>query len=215
MKKSYLVLSVLFFVLILDQVLKIWVKTNMEYGEQFPILGQSWAFIHFVENNGMAFGLSLGEEWGKLLLSLFRIFAVGFLVYYIFRMIKEKQSNLQLVCFTLILAGALGNIIDSALYGIIFSETPYHGGVATMFPPGGGYAGLLYGKVVDMLYFPMFEGKFPTWFPIWGGEHFLFFRPVFNIADSSITLGVILILLFQRHFFHHENEAIVSSKEEA
>lgn len=206
MKKSYLVLLVLFAVLILDQALKIWVKTHMEYGEQFPILGQSWAYIHFVENNGMAFGLTLGEDWGKLLLSLFRIFAVGFLIYYIIRMIKENQSNLQLICFTLILAGALGNIIDSAFYGMIFSETPYHGGLATLFPPEGGYAGFLYGKVVDMLYFPMIEGKFPSWVPFWGGEHFLFFRPVFNIADSSITLGVILILVFQRSFFHHETQ---------
>ncbi len=204
MKKTYLVIFVLFMVLLLDQSLKIWVKTHMEYGEQFPILGQSWALIHFVENNGMAFGLTLGEDWGKLLLSLFRIFAVGFLVYYIIKLIKEKQSDLQLICFTLILAGALGNIIDSAIYGLIFSETPYHGGLATMFPPNGGYAGFLYGKVVDMLYFPLFEGTFPTWVPIWGGEHFLFFRPVFNIADSSITLGVILILIFQRHFFHKE-----------
>ena len=204
MKKTYLVIFVLLMVLLLDQSLKIWVKTHMEYGEQFPILGQSWALIHFVENNGMAFGLTLGEDWGKLLLSLFRIFAVGFLVYYIIKLIKEKQSDLQLICFTLILAGALGNIIDSAIYGLIFSETPYHGGLATMFPPNGGYAGFLYGKVVDMLYFPLFEGTFPTWVPIWGGEHFLFFRPVFNIADSSITLGVILILIFQRHFFHKE-----------
>lgn len=201
MKKHYLVLLVLFLVLFIDQAFKIWVKTTMEYGDQIPILGQSWAFIHFVENNGMAFGFSLGENWGKLLLSLFRIFAVGFLIFYIIKLIKENASNFLLICFSLILAGAIGNIIDSAVYGLIFSETPYHGGLATLFPKDGGYAGFLYGKVVDMLYFPIIEGVFPKWVPIWGGEHFLFFRPVFNIADASITSGVLLILIFQRRLF--------------
>ncbi len=201
MKKSYIVILVLFLVLFIDQACKIWVKTTMEYGDQIPILGQSWAFIHFVENNGMAFGFSLGENWGKLLLSLFRIFAVGFLIFYIIKLIKENASNFLLVCFSLILAGAIGNIIDSAFYGLIFSDTPYHGGLATLFPKEGGYAGFLYGKVVDMLYFPIVEGSFPKWVPIWGGEHFLFFRPVFNIADASITSGVLLILVFQRRLF--------------
>lgn len=201
MKKHYLVVLVLFLVLFIDQAFKIWVKTTMEYGDQIPILGQSWAFIHFVENNGMAFGFSLGENWGKLLLSLFRIFAVGFLIFYIIKLIKENASNFLLICFSLILAGAIGNIIDSAVYGLIFSETPYHGGLATLFPKDGGYAGFLYGKVVDMLYFPIIEGVFPKWVPIWGGEHFLFFRPVFNIADASITSGVLLILVFQRRLF--------------
>lgn len=201
MKKHYLVLLVLFLVLFIDQAFKIWVKTTMEYGDQIPILGQSWAFIHFVENNGMAFGFSLGENWGKLLLSLFRIFAVGFLIFYIIKLIKENAPNFLLICFSLILAGAIGNIIDSAVYGLIFSETPYHGGLATLFPKDGGYAGFLYGKVVDMLYFPIIEGVFPKWVPIWGGEHFLFFRPVFNIADASITSGVLLILIFQRRLF--------------
>ncbi len=206
MKKHYLVLLVLFLVLFIDQAFKIWVKTTMEYGDQIPILGQSWAFIHFVENNGMAFGFSLGENWGKLLLSLFRIFAVGFLIFYIIKLIKENASNFLLICFSLILAGAIGNIIDSAVYGLIFSETPYHGGLATLFPKDGGYAGFLYGKVVDMLYFPIIEGVFPKWVPIWGGEHFLFFRPVFNIADASITSGVLLILVFQRRLFGNAKE---------
>lgn len=208
MKKSYIVILVLFLVLFIDQATKIWVKTTMEYGDQIPILGQSWAFIHFVENNGMAFGFSLGESWGKLLLSLFRIFAVGFLVYYIIKLIKENASTFLLVCFSLILAGALGNIIDSAFYGLIFSETPYHGGIATLFPKGGGYADFLYGKVVDMLYFPIMEGTFPNWVPGWGGEHFLFFRPVFNIADASITTGVLLILIFQRKLFARKHNDI-------
>lgn len=206
MKKSWVVIIVVFGVLILDQVLKFWVKTHMEYGEQISILGLSWANIHFVENNGMAFGLSLGEKWGKLVLSLFRLVAIMFLIYYIIKMVKSKYSNLQLICFSLILAGAVGNMIDSAFYGLIFSETPYHSGLAQFMPPNGGYAGFLYGKVVDMLYFPMIEGNFPSWFPVWGGEHFLFFRPVFNIADSSISIGVMLILIFQRSFFHKELE---------
>lgn len=201
MKKSYIVILVLFLVLFIDQASKIWVKTTMEYGDQISILGQSWAFIHFVENNGMAFGFSLGENWGKLLLSLFRIFAVGFLIFYIIKLIKEKASNFLLICFSLILAGAIGNIIDSAFYGLIFSDTPYHGGLATLFPKEGGYARFLYGKVVDMLYFPILEGTFPKWVPVWGGEHYLFFRPVFNIADASITSGVLLILIFQRRLF--------------
>ncbi len=203
MKKSYLVLVILFLVLLIDQASKIWVKTHMEYGEQFAIFGLSWANIHFVENEGMAFGMKLGGDYGKLVLSLFRIVAVGFLAYLIINMIRERKSDFVLVCFTLILAGALGNIIDSAFYGMIFTETPYHsGGVATMFPPGGGYAPFLHGKVVDMLYFPLTEGEFPSWVPFVGGDHFLFFRPVFNIADTAITTGVLLLLLFRRQIFH-------------
>lgn len=203
MKKSHLVLGILFLVLLIDQASKIWVKTHMEYGEQIPIFGLSWANIHFVENEGMAFGMKLGGDYGKLALSLFRIIAVCFLAYMIYKMIEERKSNFILVCFSLILAGAIGNIIDSAFYGMIFSETPYHsGGVATMFPPGGGYAPFLHGKVVDMLYFPLVEGEFPSWVPGVGGDHYLFFRPVFNVADSAITIGVLLLLIFRRQFFH-------------
>ena len=200
MKKSTKVTLLIVGILILDQALKIWVKTSMEYGTEFYLLGQSWARIHFVENEGMAFGWTLGFSYGKLLLSLFRIFAVGFLIYYIRVLIKEKASFGLLSCFALILAGALGNIIDSAFYGMIFSDS-FHGGVAEMFPEGGGYASFLHGKVVDMLYFPMFRGNFPEWFPFWGGNPFLFFRPVFNIADSAITVGVFSLLLFHRSFF--------------
>lgn len=208
MKKSKIVLAVIFLVLLIDQSLKIWVKTSMNYGDEIPLLGQEWALIHFVENNGMAFGISLGGMYGKLALSLFRIIAVGFLVYYLRLLVRSNVNTGLLVSFALILAGALGNILDSAFYGMIFSESPFHGGLAELFPEGGGYSSFLHGKVVDMLYFPLIDTYLPEWVPYWGGEHFMFFKPVFNIADLSITLGVINILLFQRSFFssHAEEE---------
>ncbi len=212
MSKSAKVFALVLLVLIIDQSLKIWVKTNMEYGEEFSILGLSWAKFHFVENNGMAFGISLGGSYGKLILSLFRIVAVMGLAYYINLLAKAKASLGLLASFALILAGALGNIIDSAFYGLIFSASSFHGGLATMFPEGGGYAGFLYGKVVDMFYFPMFQGIFPDWMPFWGGEPYLFFRPVFNVADVAISVGVISIILFHRSFFTTEDELALEAK---
>ena len=206
MKRSTVVIFVILLVLIIDQALKIWIKTNFNYGEEIFLFGQDWARLHFVENNGMAFGIEFGKEWGKLLLSLFRIVAVGFLGYYIGVLIKEGARYGLLVSFALILAGAMGNIIDSAFYGVIFSESPYHGGLAQMFPEGGGYGKFLYGKVVDMFYFPLVQGTYPEWFPMWAGERFLFFKPVFNVADSAITLGVVNIILFQRSFFKTEEK---------
>ncbi len=197
-KLTFIVLAVL----TADQALKIWVKTNMYYGEVIPIFGLDWALLHFVENKGMAFGLSLGDSWGKLALSIFRIGAVGMLLYYLRKLMHEGASFGLLACFALILAGALGNIIDSAFYGLIFSESPLHlRQPAQIFPEGGGYAGFLYGKVVDMFHFPIYQGVLPEWVPFWGGQYVEFFRPVFNIADASITIGVLSLLLFHRDFF--------------
>lgn len=214
MKKSAVIVFVVFLVLVIDQSLKIWIKTHMEYGEEFAILGLEWARIHFVENNGMAFGLSLGGEYGKLALSLFRILAVAFLVYYLRLLVKSGASLGLMVSFSLILSGALGNILDSAFYGLIFSASHFHGGVAELFPEAGGYAGFLHGKVVDMLYFPLVNSVLPEWVPFWGGERVMFFKPVFNIADTAITLGVINILIFQRSFFQEMSEEGVDKKEE-
>ena len=186
----------------------------MEYGDEIELFGLDWALIHFIENPGMAFGLTLGDgQWGKLALSLFRILAVVFLVYFIRELVKRNMPNSLLMSFALILAGAIGNILDSAFYGLIFSESPYHGGVATFLPEGGGYAGFLQGRVVDMFYFPMFRGIWPEWMPVVGGQFYLFFRPVFNVADVSITLGVLNILLFQRSFFLSKSLEDMDDKE--
>lgn len=206
MRKSTLVLLTILIILILDQALKIYIKTNIHYGDGFDILGLSWAKIHFVENEGMAFGLSFGGLTGKYILSIFRILMVGFLFYILNNLLKNNETNGLIISFSMIIAGAIGNIIDSMFYGLIFSESFFHGGLATMFPPEGGYGSFLTGKVVDMLYFPMIDTILPEWVPIWGGERFEFFRPVFNIADSAITVGVASILLFHRRFFNAEKQ---------
>ena len=182
-------------VLVVDQLTKFWVKTHMVYGEEIQLFGQDWALIHFVENNGMAFGLSFGGVLGKLLLSLFRIGAVAILVLYLRELLRKGvASGAQLFGLALILAGAVGNIIDSALYGLLFSESSYHGGVAEFLPEHGGYAPFLFGRVVDMFYFPLFYGTYPDWFPFVGGDAYLFFRPVFNVADVAICVGVVVLL---------------------
>jgi len=190
-------------ILLVDQISKIWVKLNMTIGESFNIIGDKF-LIHFIENPGMAYGMEFGGEYGKLFLSVFRIIAVCGIGYGLHYMIKNKYNRGFILNVALIFAGALGNILDSAFYGLIFSESTYFE-KATLFPAEG-YASFLHGYVVDMLYFPLIEGHFPTWFPIWGGEHFLFFRPVFNIADSAISVGVALILIFQKRYFKEEHK---------
>jgi signal peptidase II len=195
-RKSILIILL---ILLADQTLKILVKTHMTLYEQIPIFGQ-WGILHFVENNGMAFGLALPGSFGKILLTSFRILAVVGIGFYLRHLIALKAHNGLIIALSMVMAGAMGNIIDSVFYGLIFSEsTPLT--TATLFPEGGGYAPLLHGKVVDMFYFPVLKGNFPDWFR--GGASFLFFRPVFNLADSSITVAVALILFNQRRFFRH------------
>jgi len=172
---------------------------NMTIGQEFHIF-DNWFIIHFTENEGMAFGLSFGGEFGKLALSLFRIIAIVAIGWYLNDLIKKKAGTGVVLSISLILAGAIGNILDSAFYGMIFSFSSFHT-VAQLFPEAGGYGAFLHGKVVDMLYFPLIEGHYPNWIPFWGGSDFIFFRPVFNIADSSITVGVFLLIIFQRKFF--------------
>lgn len=216
LKPSIKVSILVILVLLIDQALKIGVKTHMEYGAETQILGLDWALLHFVENNGMAFGWDLGGEYGKLALGLFRIAAVFFLVYFIRQLIRERIRFGVLASFGFILAGAIGNILDSAFYGLIFSPSYFHGGLATLFPAEGGYAGFLHGKVVDMLYFPIWQGIYPAWVPWLGGKEYFFFKPVFNIADVSITCGVLNILIFQRDFFRYyqkEEEKTVTTVE--
>ncbi|MFR9166271.1 MAG: lipoprotein signal peptidase [Dysgonomonas sp.] len=190
--RSTLAILVILLVIVIDQILKIWIKTNMYLYETIEIT--SWFKIRFVENNGMAFGL---EVIGKLFLSLFRIIFVVFIVYYLHLIIKKKYRKGYVACIALILAGAFGNIIDGVFYGEIFSaSTPYQ--ISTFVPLGEGYSDWLHGKVVDMFYFPLFNGTFPSWFPFVGGEPFEFFSAIFNIADAAITVGMILLLIFFR-----------------
>ncbi len=173
----------------------------MYYNQQIPVLGD-WFYIHFIENPGMAFGMEFGGEWGKFLLTLFRLVAIAGLCYALYRAIQKDSHPGLIVAVAMIIGGAFGNIIDSCFYGLIFGASSL-GKVATIFPESGGYADFFHGHVVDMLYFPIIEGHFPEWFPIWAGESFVFFRPVFNLADTAITIGIFLIIFNQKKFFDH------------
>ncbi len=190
---------VILLVLLLDQTSKIIVKTQMTLGQNIPVLG-NWFNIYFIENEGMAFGMQFSGEYGKLILSIFRIIAVIFIGWYIHKLVVQKAHRGLIVSVSLIMAGALGNIIDSAFYGLLFSES-YFSQTAEFLPETGGYATFLHGRVVDMLYFPIIRSNFPEWFPFRGGQEFIFFRPVFNLADSAITIGVFILLVFQKKFF--------------
>lgn len=199
LSKGKQVTFIVLLLLVIDQAVKLWIKTHMTLGESIPVFG-SWFQIYFIENNGMAFGMQLGGTFGKFALSSLRLVLIGFIIYYIVKLIKMDASRGILTGMALILVGAMGNIVDSMFYGLIFNESTFTS-VASIFPDRGGYAPFLFGKVVDMLYFPLIDTTLPNWVPFWGGEHFIFFRPIFNIADSCITIGVAYLLIFHRKFF--------------
>lgn len=187
-------------ILFLDQLSKIWIKTHFTLHESIHVIG-NWFQIYFVENEGMAFGMVFGGETGKLILSLFRIALSIFIMWYIVRLLKKPDTPMGvLIGLALVFVGAVGNIIDCAFYGLLFSESGLTQ-VARMFPPEGGYASFLHGKVVDMLYFPFIDTVLPDNFPIWGGRRFVFFQFIFNIADSAITCGALYLLIFKYKFF--------------
>lgn len=198
-KKSLLLILC---ILVADQILKIWVKTHMTIGEEIPLFGK-WGMLHFIENNGMAFGMEMGGKAGKILLSVFRIFAIIAISWFLYSLIRKKVNAGLIFAVSAILAGAIGNIIDCAFYGLVFSESFTQ--PAVMFPQEGGYASILLGRVVDMFYFPVINTQWPEWSPFRPGESLVFFRPIFNIADSAITCGVIAILLFQKRMFRDFN----------
>lgn len=192
---------IVFVLLLIDQAVKIWIKTHMTIGESIPVFGD-WFQIYFIENNGMAFGMQFGGAIGKFFLTALRLVLIGVIIYYVKKLIESGSSRAFLTGVALILVGAIGNVIDSMLYGIVFSESNFTQ-VASIFPEGGGYAPFMFGKVVDMLYFPIIDTTLPQWFPFKGGEQFIFFRPIFNIADSCITIGVFYLLLFKRKELIH------------
>jgi signal peptidase II len=194
-KKAFLLIIL---ILIADQILKFWVKTHMTIGQELHLFG-NWGLLHFIENNGMAFGMEMGGKTGKIVLSLFRMVAIAGICWFLTSLIKKKSNIYLILSVSSILAGAIGNLLDSAFYGMIFSEG--FSQPAVLFPPKGGYSSFLLGRVVDMLYFPVINTQWPPWSPFRPGESLIFFRPVFNIADSAITCGVFAIILFQKKMF--------------
>jgi signal peptidase II len=205
--KSRSVILLIFILVFIDQAIKIYIKTNFYYGQEIRLMGLSWIRLHFLENPGMAWGLKLGKgDVAKLVLTLFRLAAVIWGVFYVKKIIQRHNHKGFILSVALIYAGAMGNLIDSLFYGIIFEKSdPIVLNIARAFPPEGGYAGLMYGHVVDMWYFPVIRTTLPEWLPFWGGEFFEFFSPVFNTADVWVSTGIISILIFQKKFFRHSD----------
>ncbi len=195
-KQAWLVIIFVAAIIVVDQIVKILVKTNMQIGEDIPLIGE-WCRLHFIENEGFAFGTKFGGVVGKYILTSIRLVASGLIIWYIGRMIKRGTRTSLIMAFAIVLAGAIGNLIDSLFYGLIFNAPNYE--IATLFPPEGGYAPLFLGRVVDMFYFPLFEFDWPMWVPLVGGEHFEFFSAIFNVADSAVTIGVVWLLV--EYFF--------------
>jgi signal peptidase II len=186
-------LILIFVVLILDQIIKIYIKTHFLIGQEVYLIG-SWCRIHFIENKGMAFGMSFGDNFGKFLLTFIRLVASVLIFIYLKKLVNKKEKPLMIYSFALIFAGAIGNIIDSLLYGVLFSDSTFFQ-LATFLPKGGGYAPVLFGKVVDMFYFPIVNTTLPSWIPFVGGNHFEFFNAIFNLSDAAITIGVCLLIV--------------------
>ena len=200
LKKAYILV---FLVLLIDQISKIYIKTHFYLGESINVLGLDWFRIHFIENEGMAWGAVIPGEYGKLFLTLFRIVAVFGIGWWLWDSVRKKASNYLTVAIALILAGAVGNIIDSVFYGVIFNDSI--GQVATLFSSEP-YGTLFHGEVVDMLYFPLWHGNLPEWLPIWGGKSFSFFNAIFNIADVAISTGVGILIVFNKKAFGNKEK---------
>ena len=211
--KSRQVAFIILLIVFADQALKLWIKTHYHLNESHKIIGSGFQ-LYFVENPGMAYGWKFGGNWGKMALTVFRMAAVVFGTWYLGKIVREKMHKGFIICASLVYAGALGNLIDSSFYGLIFdkgmifdptiNEYANYNGLAIFAKNG--YASFLHGNVVDMLYFPVLRGHFPSWLPFWGGQDFEFFRPIFNLADASISTGVISILVFQKRFFKHKDK---------